>query len=115
MISESRHITSSNKRISPWWNVGLKVVVSLSLIYLIYRQVIAKDDLSSFIASILVQVVTSNPLWLVAAILLIPFNFIFENMKWRTLLKGVQPTSFWTSMKAILCGSTLGIVTPNRL
>ena len=46
---------------------------------------------------------------------MIPFNFIFENLKWRTLLKGVQPTSFWTSMKGILCGSTLGIVTPNRL
>jgi len=115
MISESRHIASSDQRISPWWNVGLKVVVSLSLIYLIYRQVLAKEDLTSFMASVQSQIATSNPLWLIAAILLIPFNFIFENMKWRTLLKGVQPSPFWTSMKAILCGSTLGIVTPNRL
>ena len=102
-------------RISPWWNVVLKAVVTLSLIYLIYRQVLAKEDLTSFIGSIEAQLTSANPLWLVATILLIPFNFIFENMKWRTLLKGVHPTSFGTSMKAILCGSTLGIVTPNRL
>ena len=115
MISGSRHITNKSKRISPWWNVVLKLVVSVSLIYLIYRQILAKEDLSSFMASIRSQITTANPLWLVVTILLIPFNFIFENLKWRTLLKGVQPTSFWTSMKSILCGSTLGIVTPNRL
>ena len=114
MISKSQHIISS-KGISPWWNVVLKIAVSLSLIYLIYRQVVAKEDLISLIYSIRTQLATANPLWLIATILLIPFNFIFENMKWRVLLKSVQPTSFWTSMKSILCGSTLGIVTPNRL
>jgi len=93
----------------------LKVIVSISLIYLIYRQVVAKEDMASFFESVRSQLAIANPLWIAITIVLIPFNFIFENLKWRTLLKGVQPTSFWTSLKAILCGSTLGIVTPNRL
>ena len=114
MISESSHIAKV-KRISPRWNFVLKAVVSVSLLFLIYRQIIAEQDFTAFWASLTSQLSEANPFWLVATILLIPLNFIFENLKWRTLLKGVTPVSFWTSMKAILCGSTLGIVTPNRL
>lgn len=114
MMSESRHITK-RKSVSPWWNIGLKVLVSISLMYLIYRQIVAKDDLTSFLTSLRSQLAIANPLWIIVTILLIPFNFIFENLKWRSLLTNTHDVSFGTTMKAILCGSTLGIVTPNRL
>jgi len=114
MMSESRHITKHSS-VSPWWNIALKVLVSLALIYLIYRQIVAKEDLSSFLTSLRTQLAVANPLWIIATILLIPFNFIFENLKWRTLLTNTKKVSFGTTMKAVLCGSTLGIVTPNRL
>lgn len=101
--------------LSKYWNWLLKLLISLILIYFIYNQITTKGDLFEIWNSFKMQLRASNPIWIICCIILMPFNFIVENWKWRNLLGDVRYVTFWTSLRAILCGSTLGIMTPNRL
>ena len=115
MSSNTAHKSISGRVRSPIWNVGLKVLVSLILAYLIYVQVVQKEGLDQFWSNLVQQLQAGLPIYIIAAIALMPINFICENVKWRRLLRSVDNLSRWTSMKSILTGSTLGIFTPNRL
>ncbi|WP_207492163.1 lysylphosphatidylglycerol synthase domain-containing protein [Aridibaculum aurantiacum] len=51
----------------------------------------------------------------ILVILLMVFNWSFEAIKWRVLVKHIQPISFFTSFKAILSGLSVSLAlnTPN--
>ena len=51
--------------------------------------------------------------WLV--ILFVFVNWGLEARKWQLLMKAVQPLSFLTAFKSVLCGVTLSLNTPNRM
>lgn len=51
--------------------------------------------------------------WLV--ILFVFINWGMEARKWQLLMKAVQPMSFITAYKSVLCGVTLSLNTPNRI
>ncbi len=51
--------------------------------------------------------------WLV--ILFVFVNWGMEARKWQLLMKAVQPMSFITAFKSVLCGVTLSLNTPNRI
>lgn len=115
MSSNTAHKSLSGSVRSPIWNIGLKVLVSSFLAYLIYAQVVQKEGLDQFWANLLQQMKSGKPVFVILSVLLVPINFICENVKWRRLLTSVENLSWWASMKSILTGSTLGIFTPNRL
>jgi uncharacterized membrane protein YbhN (UPF0104 family) len=48
------------------------------------------------------------------SILLMPINWSLEALKWRYLLRNKEKISFWLSLKAILIGTTISAVSPNR-
>ena len=51
--------------------------------------------------------------WLV--IFFVFVNWGMEARKWQLLMKTVQPISFVTAFKSVLCGVTLSLNTPNRI
>jgi len=51
--------------------------------------------------------------WLV--IIFVFVNWGIEARKWQLLMKVVQPLSFFTAFKSVLCGVTLSLNTPNRM
>lgn len=51
--------------------------------------------------------------WLV--ILFVFVNWGMEARKWQILMKPLQPLSFITAFKSVLCGVTLSLNTPNRM
>ena len=51
--------------------------------------------------------------WLV--IIFVFINWSLEARKWQLLMKAVQPVTFITAVKSVLCGVTLSINTPNRI
>ncbi len=51
--------------------------------------------------------------WLV--IIFVFLNWGIEARKWQLLMKAVQPLSFMTAFKSVLCGVTLSLNTPNRM
>lgn len=53
--------------------------------------------------------------YLLFAILLMPFNWYLETLKWKTLVNEIQAFSFQDAIQAVLIGVFLGFVTPNRM
>lgn len=51
--------------------------------------------------------------WLVISFVFV--NWGMEARKWQLLMKAVQPISFFTAFKSVLCGVTLSLNTPNRI
>ena len=53
--------------------------------------------------------------WLVGILLLLPFNWLLESVKWKMLTIHVQEISLRSSIKGVLAGISTGFFTPNRV
>jgi hypothetical protein len=52
---------------------------------------------------------------LLAVLALMLANWSVEALKWRLLMRTVQPLSFGRALTATLAGTTVGLITPNRV
>lgn len=67
-------------------------------------------------AAILAALTGALPGWLTGALLLLPANLLVAAARWHTALPCVVPDrSFRQALGAVLCGRTLGFVTPARI
>ncbi|MEQ8908232.1 MAG: lysylphosphatidylglycerol synthase domain-containing protein [Vicingaceae bacterium] len=57
---------------------------------------------------------SSSNIFLVV-LLLMPFNWGIEVLKWRTLVQEVSKVSYWQAIRSVLFGVSLSLLTPNRL
>ncbi|MBI1225131.1 MAG: hypothetical protein GC192_07810 [Bacteroidetes bacterium] len=96
-------------------NSALKLLIAALLGWAIYRQVFAKQQVEELWAALVRDFVYPNLLWLVAVVLLAPLNLALEAMKWRQLISGFSNLSFWQTFKAVLAGTSIAIITPNRV
>jgi len=96
-------------------NFFIKVVVILLLLWVLYRQIFGREDIDTIYAVFKEQLRNGNYLYLLATILLMPLNWLFETLKWRVLIRKFEKQKLWRSYKAILSGVTLSIFTPNRI
>ena len=48
-------------------------------------------------------------------LLLMVLNWGLESMKWRMLVRGIEPVSFAEAFKATIAGTSIGMITPNRV
>lgn len=53
--------------------------------------------------------------WLVGVLVLLPFNWYFESLKWKQLVSKVQKINLKNSFKSVLAGISTGFFTPNRI
>ncbi len=98
-----------------YFNLGFKVILAMLVALVIYRQVFSKENIDDIWALFLASMSTTNLVWLVIAIALMPINWAFETMKFRTLIERFEKQNFWRSYQAILAGVTFSILTPNRI
>jgi hypothetical protein len=96
-------------------NLALKLLIAALLGWAIYRQVFAKQQVEELWAALVRHFNYPNLLWLVAVVLLAPLNMALEAMKWRQLISGFSNLSFWQTFKAVLAGTSIAIITPNRV
>jgi hypothetical protein len=104
-------IFTKNKTI----NFFIKLAIVALLAWVIYKNIFGKQDIDEIWSLFLENVKEENIYWLIFAILLMPVNWIFETLKWRVLIEGVEKLSFRRSFAAIIAGVTLSIFTPNRI
>jgi hypothetical protein len=52
---------------------------------------------------------------LLIVLLLMLLNWFWEALKWKFLLKSVQQLSFFDAYKSVLAGTTISLITPNRV
>ncbi len=95
------------------WFVG--PLLATWLFYSLYQQVKHQPDFDTSFA-----LIKSAPFghdawkfWLV--IILVFVNWGLESRKWQLLMKAIQPMTFFTAFKSVLCGVTLSLNTPNRI
>ena len=95
------------------WIIG--PLLAVWLFYSLYQQVRAQPDIETSIALIKTLPFGAHAFkfWLV--ILFVFVNWGLEARKWQLLLKALQPVSFITAFKSVLCGVTFSLNTPNRM
>jgi uncharacterized membrane protein YbhN (UPF0104 family) len=104
-----------NKNIKIFINYFLGPVLFLWLAFSIYRQIEAQPQLEASWLHIK-QAINSYRLWyLLAAVVLIFFNWAIEAWKWKLSIASFYNVSFWSAFKAILCGVSFSVTTPNRV
>lgn len=96
-------------------NILIKLLITGVLIWVLYQQIFQKRDIQALWDVFLKTLRNQSPHFLIISIVLMPVNWIFENFKWRVLIKDIEVISFWKSLKAILAGITLSLFTPNRI
>lgn len=74
-----------------------------------------KQQLSSIWRAFQQQDPISNWPWLAGAILLMPFNWFCEVLKWQPLVQRYTPLSVPTAFAAVFAGVSVSLFTPNRV
>lgn len=95
------------------WVIG--PLLAVWLFYSLYQQVKAQPDMDASLALIKTLPFGANAwkFWLVIVFVFV--NWGLEARKWQVLMQVLQPISFITAFKSVLCGVTFSLNTPNRM
>lgn len=94
----------------------LKWLFALLLFGLLSYQISQHSDLSEWWANMQLNWQKANHRYfLFAAITLMPINWGIELVKWRSLLAHQWRPPYWLSVKIILSGISISLLTPNRV
>lgn len=65
----------------------------------------------------LINAMPKAQIWTVISVvvLLMLINWGLEAMKWKRLIKPVEPINLWLAIESVFCGLTWAVFTPNRL
>lgn len=85
----------------------------LTLIYLVYK-IEEFTDFQGLVNS-WKSISPDRYIWLAVVLLLLPFNWIFEAWKWKSVTRHAEKMSLSHSLKAVLSGASTGFITPNKL
>jgi len=96
-------------------NLIIKILLFAGLAYVIQDQLRSNSELlPEWLAGISLKL-SSNWIFLLTAILLMPLNLWLESLKWKVMVNKFEAHSAWKSVMSVLSGITAGMVTPGRL
>lgn len=96
-------------------NLFLILIVAASC-WFIYRQVFVHGNFAQFRQELSVRVQSPEfRMLFAAAILLMPFNWFLEAVKWRRLIAYLGPVSLPSAFRSVMAGITFSLFTPNRV
>lgn len=98
-----------------FFNLFLKTAIAGLLVWAIYRQVFAQENVSDLWETFTRYFTYPNLFWLLAVVCLAPLNLALEALKWQQLIKNFSNLGFGKTFQAILAGTTIAIFTPNRV
>lgn len=104
------HSSPKNKRLFHYSSMAFLVASVVYLLYEIYRFEGYHDLFAA-----LKENVSSNFIWMIAVVVLLPFNWLMEAMKWKWVCRSLEKIKLNTAFKAVLAGMSSGFVTPNRI
>ncbi len=97
------------------WAILAKIIFLVLLIYLIYSQVIGRNDLNQILDLYRSNLASKGWLLIFVVLFLMPINWSLEALKWKTLIQKDFSISFKRSLRAIISGISIGIITPQRI
>lgn len=93
----------------------LKVLIFSGLVWAIYQQIARQENIEAITWTFLRSFHFQNIAWLLGVCSFSFVNWGIEAQKWRQLLFKMERISFKDAFRAILCGITLSLFTPNRV
>lgn len=100
---------------SKYLNLAFKGFIVLLLVAVLYFELTAKDNLPKIWSAFKQQFSGANVAWLLAALALMPLNWLAETHKWHQFMRRYEPMSRWKAVRAVLAGVAVSLFTPNRV
>jgi hypothetical protein len=104
-----------NKSIKILVNYVVTPILVVWLSFSIYSQIRHQHQLAQSWLTIRESFVSANIFYLLAAVFLVLVNWGLEAFKWKLLVRGIAPISFFKAYKAVLSGVSFSITMPNRV
>ncbi|RQO31995.1 hypothetical protein DBR32_04125 [Taibaiella sp. KBW10] len=98
-----------------WLNYIFAPALLVLLLFLIYKQVMAKGDMAAQWQALKAHLNPETLKWFVLVLLLAPLNWTLEALKWQRLLSRITPVRFTKAFASMLTGMAFSLVTPNRV
>jgi len=103
-----------NKNIKIFLNYVLGPLLFTWLTYSVFKQIKNQPNLEGSWLNIKASFSDSRVLNFILVFVLMFVNWSLEALKWKISVQGVQPVSFFRSLKAIFSGVSFSVTTPNR-
>ncbi len=97
------------------WNTTIKVALTLTFAGMLAWQVMRRQQSADVFGEFLRQLSEGEMLQLTVLLVLMPVNWLLETIKWRLYLPETPAISWRVSLKSVLAGVTLSLLTPNRI
>jgi len=95
--------------------VSVKLIITLAAFAFIAWKLIRFDDLKGASQLFMEQLQEAPISLLLIAVALIPVNWWFELKKWRQLILPLHPIQWPETIRAVISGLTMALMTPNRV
>lgn len=106
---------STKKKSLRGFDVLLRVVVVFLLAYVIYDQMLVREDAAFLWSTFVESLKHSNPIYLIVAFCLMPLNWILESKKWQMLIRSFEKQTLLQAIKTVLGGVVFSLFTPARV
>ena len=103
-----------NKNIKIFLNYVLGPLLFIWLSYSVFKQIKNQPNLDGSWLNIKASFTDTRVLNFILVFVLMFVNWSLEALKWKISVQGVQPVSFFRSLKAIFSGVSFSVTTPNR-
>ena len=103
-----------NKNIKIFLNYVLGPLLFTWLSYSVFKQIKNQPNLEESWLNIKASFTDTRVLNFILVFVLMFVNWSLEALKWKISVQGVQPVSFFRSLKAVFSGVSFSVTTPNR-
>jgi len=103
-----------NKNIKIFLNYVLGPLLFVWLSYSVFKQIKNQPNLEESWVNIKASFTDTRVLNFILVFVLMFVNWSLEALKWKISVQGVQPVSFFRSLKAVFSGVSFSVTTPNR-
>ena len=103
-----------NKNIKIFLNYVLGPLLFAWLSYSVFKQIKNQPNLEESWVNIKASFADTRVLNFILVFVLMFVNWSLEALKWKISVQGVQPVTFFRSLKAIFSGVSFSVTTPNR-
>ncbi len=101
-----------NKKI---FSILIKIAVLLLAFGFIFNKLSNNQNIENFKRLANALSATNVALVISAVVLLMFLNWFLEALKWRFLVRQIEPISVWRAIESVFCGLTWAVFTPNRI
>ena len=93
----------------------LKITVILVIVTMLYFKLMDQLDLLNEMRAIFTNSFSNTSGLLTLVVLLMPFNWFLEGLKWKIIANKIVSLSYWQSFKGVLSGLAVGFATPHGI